>query len=158
MLEIGRVARAHGLRGEVAVELISNRPDRVVPGAEFEAGGRRLVVASCRPHQGRPLVQFRDVTTREQAEALRGLILLAEPADEADDDSEDDGLWVHRLIGSEVHDTAGANLGRVASVEANPASDLLVLDGGGLIPCRFVVSHDDGLVVVDIPEGLLDPA
>jgi 16S rRNA processing protein RimM len=47
-------------------------------------------------------------------------------------------------------------LGGVIAVEANPASDLLVLDGGGLIPLRFVVEHAPGHLVVDIPAGLLD--
>ena len=67
-------------------------------------------------------------------------------------------LWVHELVGATVRDTGGALLGTVASVEANPASDLLVLESGGLIPVRFVTKHDAAgrTVDVDIPEGLLD--
>ena len=53
-------------------------------------------------------------------------------------------------------DTAGAELGTVTAVEVNPASDLLVLDGGGLVPLTFLVSQEPGRVVVDPPEGLLD--
>ncbi len=58
-----------------------------------------------------------------------------------------------------VRDAGGAALGRVAAVEANPASDLLVLESGGLIPMRFVTEHDADAHTVDveIPEGLLDP-
>jgi 16S rRNA processing protein RimM len=67
-----------------------------------------------------------------------------------------DALWVHELIGSDVYDGAGTVLGRVTAVEANPASDLLVLDRGGLIPLRFVVDHGPSRVVVDIPLGLLE--
>lgn len=154
MLEIGRVVRPHGLRGEVVVELISNRPDRLVKGAVFEAADRELVIDTVRAHQGRWLVQFAGVGSRESAELIRNLILTGEPSE--DPAGEDEALWVHRLIGSKVFDQTGAEVGTVTSVEANPASDLLVLDTGGLIPCRFVTSHGDGEVRVDIPEGLLD--
>jgi len=77
-------------------------------------------------------------------------VLSAEPLDD------DDELWVHELIGSAVMNTAGDRLGMVESVQANPASDLLVLDSGALIPVVFVLSHDAGAVLVDLPEGLLD--
>ena len=55
-----------------------------------------------------------------------------------------DALWVHELVGATVRDAAGTALGTVASVEANPASDLMVLESGGLIPVRFVTAHDAG--------------
>jgi len=55
-----------------------------------------------------------------------------------------------------VVDRDGTELGRVAAVQANPASDLLVLDGGALIPLVFVTSHQPERVTVDIPPGLLD--
>ena len=69
-----------------------------------------------------------------------------------------DALWVHELVGSTVRDAAGTVIGVVASVEANPASDLMVLESGGLIPVRFITAHDPAArtVDVDIPEGLLD--
>ena len=65
---------------------------------------------------------------------------------------------MHELVGATVRDAAGAELGRIAAVEANPASDLLVLESGGLIPVRFVTQHDRAArtVDVDIPEGLLE--
>ena len=63
---------------------------------------------------------------------------------------------MHELIGAAVVDTADRPLGAVTAVIANPASDLLELDGGGLVPVRFVVSHTAGRVVVDIPAGLLE--
>jgi 16S rRNA processing protein RimM len=73
------------------------------------------------------------------------------------DDHGDGGeLWVHELVGSELLDRAGRVLGRVAAVEANPASDLLVLEDGGLVPMVFVVEAAAGRVVVDPPAGLLD--
>ena len=84
------------------------------------------------------------------ADALRDTVLMAEPIDDPD------GLWVHRLIGAEVVDPAGTVVGIVGAVEANPASDLLVLDTGALIPLRFVVGQEPGRLVVDLPAGLLD--
>ena len=101
---------------------------------------------------GRYLVSFEGVDDRAAAEALRGVELFAEPIEVPGT------LWVHELVGATVRDPAGTELGTVEAVEANPASDLLVLDSGGLIPLRFVTAHDPaaGVVDVDIPEGLLD--
>jgi len=112
-----------------------------------------LRVGGSRPHQHRWIVAFEGVGSREAAEDLRGTTLRAEPI--AD---EDGALWVHRLIGAEVVSTDGRSWGPVASVEANPASDLLVLVGGGLVPTVFVVD-ESGLpdrLVIDPPEGLLE--
>ena len=144
--------RPHGLRGEVVVQLTTNRPGRLAPGTVFDIETAVLTVSASRPFQDRHLVQFEGIGSREQADLLRGKVLLAEPTDDADDGA----LWVHELIGSSVVDVTGADLGTVASVEDNPASDLLVLDNGGLIPCNFVVSHAEGTVTVDIPEGLIE--
>jgi 16S rRNA processing protein RimM len=146
MLEVGRVVKPHGLAGEVIVELTTNRTERLVPGAVFGD----LEVETARPHQHRWIVRFAGVTSREGADALRGRVLSAEPIEDADT------LWVHELIGADVVDGTGRHLGRVAAVEANPASDLLVLESGGLIPLTFVVEHAPEQVVVDIPEGLLE--
>ncbi|MGH8917737.1 MAG: ribosome maturation factor RimM, partial [Actinomycetes bacterium] len=65
-------------------------------------------------------------------------------------------LWVHDLIGAAVSDPSGRALGRVRDVEANPASDLLVLDDGTLVPLRFVTAHAPGRLTIDPPPGLLD--
>ena len=67
-LVVGRVGRAHGLRGELAVRFSSNRPERSAVGAVLYAGERELVVAASRPHQGRMLVQFTGVDDRSAAE------------------------------------------------------------------------------------------
>jgi 16S rRNA processing protein RimM len=144
------VGRAHGIRGEVAVTLTTDRVERVAPGSVLWAGERRLEVASSRPHQGRFLVHFDGVGDRSAAEALQGAVLSAERLDDPG------ALWVHDLVGAEVVGTDGARLGVVAAVEANPASDLLVLDGGGLVPLTFLVSAEPGRLVVDPPAGLLD--
>ncbi len=70
--------------------------------------------------------------------------------------SNDDSLWVHELVGVLVVDTGGSELGTVTAVEANPAHDLLVLDGGALVPVTFIVERSEGRVIVDVPDGLLD--
>jgi 16S rRNA processing protein RimM len=63
---------------------------------------------------------------------------------------------VHEVVGADVRDRAGTPLGTVVAVQANPAHDLLVLDGGALVPMVFVVEHGEGVVVIDAPDGLFD--
>jgi 16S rRNA processing protein RimM len=155
-LVVGRIGRAHGLRGEVAVTFSSNRPERTAPGAVLYAGERELVIDAARPHQGRMLVHFAGVEDRTAAEGLLGVELTADPLAGDADVLDDDELWVHEVVGAEVVDRAGAPVGRVTAVEANPAHDLLVLDGGALVPMVFVVEHRDGVLVIDPPDGLLD--
>ena len=152
MLEVGRIGRAHGLKGEVGVIPISNYPDRFAPGSELVAGDRTLLITSSRRQQDRWIVRFAGVDTREDAEALRNQLVYAEPPGPAPEGE----VWVHEVIGAEVRDRAGTHLGTVVAVEANPAHDLLVLDSGALVPMVFVVDHRDGVVVIDPPEGLFD--
>jgi 16S rRNA processing protein RimM len=159
LLEIGHIARAHGLKGEVVVVLVTSVEGRLAPGSAFECQGRQLVVERSQalpgkvgPRGGQWLARFEGVGTREAAEALGGATLRAEPLSEADSE----GLWVHELIGAEVLSTAGESHGTVTAVEANPASDLLVLDSGALVPLRFVISAAAGKVTVDVPDGLFD--
>ena len=150
-MEVGRVTKAHGVRGEVVVSLLTDRLERVAPGSVLYAGERALRVVASRPHQKHHIVSLEAVNSREAADALHGAVLQAEPIDD------DEELWVHELIGAAVVGVDGATVGTVESVQANPASDLLVLDGGALVPVAFLVDRrDDGTVVVDLPEGLLD--
>ena len=132
--------------------LHTDRPERTTPGAVLHAGDRTLVVASARPHQGRWLVRFEGVMNRDDAEELRGAVLVGEPLD----DPGEGRIWLHELVGEEVRDVHGSPLGRVAAVEPNPAHDILVLDDGVLLPMVFVVDRRPGVVVVDPPDGLLD--
>lgn len=152
MLEVGRVVKAHGIRGEVIVELISNRPDlRLAPGSVLSSRRGLLEVLSSTPHQNRWIVAFRGIEDRSAAETYRNTVLSAEPV------GGDDGtLWVHELIGAEVFDLAGRSYGPVEAVEANPASDLLVLSGERLVPLVFVKTRLPGRVIIDPPTGLLD--
>jgi 16S rRNA processing protein RimM len=152
-LEIGRIGRPHGVRGDVMVTLTTNRPERVAIGARWYVGDREMRVESARPHQERFIVRLAGLTDRTEAAALTGQSIFAAPLDGADTDDE---VWVHEVIGAEVVDGAGRSHGRVVAVEANPAHDLLVLDGGALVPMVFVVEQADDRVVIDPPAGLLD--
>jgi 16S rRNA processing protein RimM len=151
-LEVGRVVKPHGLQGEVVVVAITNRPERFDAGARLWVDGVERAILSSRPHQDRWLLRFDEVPDRTAAEGLRGAVLTAEPLDEAPGGE----VWVHEVVGAEVVDRAGAPIGVVTSVEANPAHDLLVLEGGTLVPMVFVVKQHPGRVVVDLPDGLLD--
>ncbi len=152
LLLVGHVRKAHGLKGEVVVRLSTNRDERVAKGARMIVGDTELTVKSSRPKDADFLVTFVGVTTREQADELRGSELHAEPLDDPDE------LWVHELIGCRVVDQDGVDRGEIAAVQANPASDLLVLDSELLIPTVFVIDADvDAAVVnVDVPDGLFD--
>jgi len=151
LLEVGRITKAFGLRGEVLVALSSDRTSRLDPGSILVTDRGELAVVSSAPHQDRWIVQFDGVADRAAAEAWRGVVLRAEPV--ADDD---EALWVHELIGAIVVLVDGTEVGTVTEVQANPASDLLVLDGGALVPVVFVTEHAAGRVTVDPPEGLFD--
>jgi 16S rRNA processing protein RimM len=150
LLEVGRITKPHGLRGEVVVKLSSDRTARLDAGSTLTSTRGELVVRAARSHQDRWIVAFDGCTTREHAEELRGLVLLAEAVDDPDE------LWVHRLVGAEVVTTAGETVGRCTGVIANPAADLIELDGGALVPVVFVVDHDADRVVIDPPDGLFD--
>jgi 16S rRNA processing protein RimM len=160
LLEIGRIDRPHGIRGGVLVRMLSNNPDRLAVGARLVARidgvDRVLTIDAVQAHQDRWLVEFAGVHGREGSEAVAGAKLLAEPV--VDDP---DSYWVHDLVGADVVDTSGATHGTVVNVIDNPASDILELDTGLLVPLRFAQWDPDAptgrrRLVVDGPVGLLD--
>jgi 16S rRNA processing protein RimM len=154
LLEIAHVTRAHGLRGEVVVAPVSNRPERFRVGALWKIGDRDFEVQAARAQGDRWIVQLDGVTDRNAAEALRGATALAPPLGPLPEGE----MWVHELVGATCIDKDGTVLGTVVAVEDNPAHDLLVLDDGVLIPMVFVTEHDTGAhaVTVDLPDGLLE--
>lgn len=165
-LEIGRVVKPHGIRGEVVVAPVTNRHERFEAGSvHWLAGGegaQQLRVRKARRHQGRWIVDYEGIPDRNAAEELRGAVLTGDPIDVLDEGE----MWVHELVGSQVVDVAhGSRVvrGRVAAVEVNPAHDLLVLDNGVLVPIVFVVEFssdegEQGVVTVDPPAGLFPDA
>ncbi len=150
-LEVGHIRRAHGLRGDVFVQLLSDSDARVAPGAEFLSDGERLVVETSRTaSNGRRVVKFASIQDRTTAERYANRLLLGRPI------ADPDALWVHEMIGRRVVELDGTDRGRCTAVLANPAADLLELESGALVPSNFVVSLNDDVITVDTPDGLFD--
>lgn len=142
------------MRGDLFVDLITDRFERLAPDARLRAGTQWITVATSRPMSGRWLVHFAGIDDRTAAEPLVGRRLHAEalPPDAAGRDE----LWVHDLIGSRVVEINGTERGNCVGVLANPAHDLIELEGGALVPVTFVVSCVGGVITIDPPEGLFE--
>jgi 16S rRNA processing protein RimM len=167
LVTVGVIARPHGVRGDVAVDVRTDSPEqRFADGAVLTtepAQAGPLTVARTRWHSGRLLVQFAGVTDRTGAETLRGVRLLAD-LDEHVRPADPDEYYDHHLTGLAVRTTDGTVIGEVAEVVHLPGQDLLAVrraDGcEDLIP--FVaaivptVDLDAGTIVVEPPPGLLD--
>lgn len=146
---VGRVARAHGIQGEVAVLVLSEVEDRFAPGATlWLEDGRTLTVESSRPHRGRLLVRFREVRNREQAEGIqRALLVVPESSSPV---LPEGSWWDHQIEGCAVETDRGRSLGTVREVIHTAANDVWsVVDGGGretLVPVLndVLVSVDTG--------------
>lgn len=151
LLEVGRIDRGHGLRGDVVVTLITNATERLSPGTQLWAGDQPVTVRSAAPHQNRWRVTLEGVTTRDGADALAGQTLRAEPI-------EDSAEWYHQLIGAIAVLPDGKPAGVVVAIQDNPASDLLVLDTGALVPLVFAGDLTDGRLPIHPPKGLLELA
>ena len=167
-LVVGRIGRAHGIRGEVGVEVRTDDPDlRFADGAQLSTDPPErgpLTVVSTRWHSGRLLVRFKGLEDRTAAENLRGTMLVIE-VDESQRPQDPDEFYDHQLVGLRVITTAGDEVGEVAEVLHLPAQDVLAIkrsDGvevlvpfvQELVP---VVDLDHGAVTVDPRPGLLDP-
>ncbi len=152
LLEVGRIGRAHGIRGDLYVELITDRTERVAVGARLQGRGKWLTVESARPAGSRWLIHFAGLADRTAAEAYVNTPLLAQPLPELSED----GMYVRDLIGAEVVGVDGQVYGRCVAVVANPAHDLLELESGALVPVVFVVDVGSARVTIDPPEGLFD--
>lgn len=150
LLEIGTIRRAHGVKGQVSVELASGRAERMEPGSRWYARNSWLTVVSASRHQDRWLAILEGVGDRDAAQRLTNVRIYGEPIED------DDALWVHELIGEPVVETSGRQRGTCVAIVANPASDLLELDSGDLVPAVFVVSHHDGVIEIDPPAGLFE--
>ncbi|RZQ64797.1 ribosome maturation factor RimM [Amycolatopsis suaedae] len=165
---VGRVAKAHGVRGELSVDLRTDLPEeRFAAGAALTARTRdgrdhRLTVTAAREHSGRLLVRFDEVVTRDVAETLRGALLLGDTSELPPIDDPDE-FYDHQLEGLRAELADGTEVGTVREVVHSPGGELLSLDRNGaevLVPfVRAIVPQVDlagGRVVLDPPEGLLD--
>ena len=170
---VGRVRRAHGIRGELVIEPLTDAPDAVfAPGRRVFAGtvdgdpapdGRELVVEESRPFKGGGwIVAFEGIVDRNEAELWRQRYVLA-PPDELEPAGEDE-VYVHDLLGmAVVHATSLEHVGEVTAVYEVPQGlmlDVTRTNDTVLIPFRHeVISHVDHegrRLLIDPPEGLLD--
>ena len=162
---VARIGKAHGLRGEVTVQVLTDSSDdRFVPGAAFvtepELAGP-LVVRTARDHNGVLLLSFEETDDRTGAEELRGIKLLADPLD---DDGDEDTWYERDLVGLKAVTVGGDEVGEVIALRTGGAQDLLVIrltDGReALVPFVTAIVPDvdieGGRVVLDPPTGLFD--
>jgi 16S rRNA processing protein RimM len=169
-LVVGRVVKAHGVTGEVVVEVRTDDPDgRFAPGVSLRGrpgnGGpeRRFVVNSLRQHSGRLLVRLDGITDRDAAEALRGTLFVVDSEDLPAIEDPDE-YYDHQLEGLRVVTTEGRLVGNVAEVLHTAAGELLSVtsETGSEVLVPFVsaivtsVSLQDRTIEIDPPEGLLD--
>ncbi|WP_456697282.1 ribosome maturation factor RimM [Aeromicrobium sp. P5_D10] len=161
---IGRIGRAHGIRGELNVDIRTDEPERrFAPGSSVVCGSRTLTVAKARHHSGRLVVSFVEIPDRNAAEALHGTVLEAvvDPEEVPEDPDE---FYDHQLVGLQVRSGADV-VGTVTGLVHLPYQDTLTVEIDGrevfipfvteLVP---VVDIRGGFVTVaDVP-GLLDPS
>ena len=161
-LIVATIGRAHGLRGEVTLDVRTDDPAaRLTPGATFATDPDRgpLTVAGAREHQGRWVARFEGIGDRTTAEQLRGLSLTISVADS----DEADAWYSHELVGMKAQLPDGTEVGTISGVEHGAAQDLLVLrepnGAESLIPfVHAIVPNVDkvrGVVTIDPPGGLL---
>lgn len=182
---VARIGKAHGIRGEVTVASHTDSPhERFTPGTRFVlepgAGGASsgvgtppadvldgLTLTGARSHNGTWLLSFEEIPDRNAAETLRGrrLVLPEDPL-ETGDTGDEDAWYETDLVGLRVQDTSGLLLGTVSALHTRPAQDLLevCVPDGRTVLVPFVtalvptIDVPGGLLVVDPPGGLFDPA
>ncbi|MEV6768118.1 ribosome maturation factor RimM [Nocardia sp. NPDC051030] len=175
-LVVGRVAKSHGVRGELVVDVRTDEPDlRFAPGSTLTGRlprakqTQQYVVESAREHSGRLLVRLEGLTDRTIADGLRGMLFVVDTKD-LPPSQDSDEYYDHELEGLTVKLGDGTVVGIVREVLHSAAGELLSIKGGEAFPpagreilVPFVnamvptVSIADGLIVIDPPEGLLDP-
>ncbi|GGU05336.1 MULTISPECIES: ribosome maturation factor RimM [Streptomyces] len=166
-LVVARIGRAHGIKGEVTVEVRTDEPElRLAPGAVLTtdpASIGPLTIETGRVHSGRLLLRFEGVRDRNAAEALRNTLLIAD-VDPDETPEEDDEYYDHQLMDLDVVLTDGTEVGRITEISHLPSQDLFIVerpDGTELmIPFVEEIVTDIDLeqqrVVIDPPPGLID--
>ncbi len=162
---VGRIGKAHGIRGDVTVEVRTDEPDRrfAVGSTIYTQDDAPLVIADARDHSGVLLLRFEGTDDRTAAEGLRGLLLEAE-IDPDEVPQEDDEYYDRQLIGLAAVRSDGAPLGSITDVIHLPGHDLLAVlhpvRGEVLVPFvhEIVTEVDllDGSVTIDPPGGLFE--
>lgn len=164
-LQVARIGKPHGIRGEVTVQVLTDAPeDRFVPGTQFvvePASAGPLTVLSARWNKDILLLGFEEIETRNEAETLRGAKLFIE-TEELDED-DDEGWYEHELVGLEAR-VGSQVVGKISGLNTMPVQDLLVVEtpDGKEILIPFVeqivpeVNVEEGYILVTPPEGLFE--
>ena len=165
LLVVGRIGRAHGVRGEVTVEIRTDDPDsRFAIGATLATDPENkgpLTIRDARFHSGTLLLSFNGFDDRTSVESLRNVLLLSDVNPKEANATEDD-FHISQIVGSSVIDVEGIDWGLVVDVMHLPAQDTLVIDHNGreiLVPFvkAFVpkVDIDKKIITVNSIESLL---
>ncbi|MFE6483672.1 ribosome maturation factor RimM [Streptomyces sp. NPDC057757] len=166
-LVVARVGRAHGIKGEVTVEVRTDEPElRLGPGAVLltdPATAGPLTVETGRVHSGRLLLRFEGVRDRTAAEALRNTLLIAEIDPDVKPEDPDE-YYDHQLMDLDVVMADGTEVGRITEISHLPSQDLFVVErpDGTEVLIPFVeeivteIDLDEQRAVIDPPPGLID--
>ncbi|MEW1698600.1 ribosome maturation factor RimM [Streptomyces sp. NPDC093249] len=168
-LVVARIGRAHGIKGEVTVEVRTDEPElRLGPGAVLltePAGVGPLTIETGRVHSGRLLLRFEGVRDRTGAEALRNTLLIAE-VDPTAVPEEEDEYYDHQLMDLDVVLADGTEIGRITEISHLPSQDLFIVEcpDGTELMIPFVgeivteIDLEGQRAVIDPPPGLIDDA
>lgn len=166
-LVVARIGRAHGIKGEVTVEVRTDEPElRLGPGAVLTtdpASAGPLTIATGRVHSGRLLLRFEGVADRNAAEALRNTLLIAE-VDPDELPEEEDEYYDHQLIDLDVVTEDGTEVGRITEISHLPTQDLFIVErpDGTEVMIPFVaeivtdIDLEEQRAVISPPPGLID--
>ncbi|MCX5393458.1 ribosome maturation factor RimM [Streptomyces sp. NBC_00094] len=166
-LVVARIGRAHGIKGEVTVEVRTDEPElRLGPGAVLltdPAAAGPLTIETGRVHSGRLLLRFEGVRDRTGAEALRNILLIAE-IDPEELPEEEDEYYDHQLMDLDVVLADGTEIGRITEISHLPSQDLFIVErpDGTELMIPFVsaivteIDLEEQRAVIDPPPGLID--
>ncbi len=166
-LVVARIGRAHGIKGEVTVEVRTDEPElRLSPGAVLKtepATVGPLTIETGRVHSGRLMLRFAGVKDRTGAEALRNTLLIAE-VDPSELPEEEDEYYDHQLMDLDVVLQDGTEIGRITEISHLPSQDLFIVErpDGSEVMIPFVeeivaeIDLEEQRCVITPPPGLID--
>lgn len=166
-LVVARIGRAHGIKGDVTVEVRTDEPElRLAPGAVLATDPPStgpLTIETGRVHSGRLLLRFEGVKDRSAAEALRNTLLIAE-VDPEELPEEEDEYYDHQLMDLDVVTADGVEVGRITEISHLPSQDLFIVErpDGSEVMIPFVeeivaeIDLAEQKAVITPPPGLID--
>jgi len=161
-LAIGKLRRAHGIRGEILMEVITDFPERITPGKDVYIGSdyENHKIIGCRNHAKGLLIAFENVTNRSEAEKLQNRMVYISSTDVTD--LPEDTYYHHQLIGLKIIDEENNDIGTLKEILETGANDVYVIlstEGKELLlpAIKSVIkniSPEKGNITVDLPEWL----